>query len=195
MLKAGFARADITPPLGNPLHGYFRVRISDGILDPLMLNAIAVSNEKETVVIIVADFIGITLDESLKIREMVAKTLDISMDNVVVQALHQHTSVRFGNRGQSSDQLKDVEYMDIVRRKFCDVAKMAFDDMDECEMSVTFKETDEPISFVRRFRSEQASSNKSMALSGRNRSVIYRSDRTTHCLAISGEISTPWNWA
>ncbi len=157
MLKAGFARADITPPLGNPLHGYFKVRVADGVLDPLMLNAVAVSNEKETVVIIVADFIGITLDESLKIRETVAKTLDISMDNVIVQALHQHTSVRFGERGQSSDQLKDAEYMDIVRRKFCDVAKMAMDDMDECEMSVTFKETDVPISFVRRFKMKDGS--------------------------------------
>ena len=152
MLKVGFARADVTPPLGNPLHGYYRIRVSDGVLDPLMLNAIAVSNEKETVVIVVSDFIGITLDECVKIRTMVAEAVGISADNVIVQALHQHTSVRFGNRGQTADQLSDVEYMDIVRRKFCDVAKMAISDMDECEMSVTFKETDEPISFVRRFK-------------------------------------------
>ena len=157
MLKAGFARVDVTPPLGNPLHGYFKHRNADGVLDPLYLNALAVSNEKDTVVIIVADFIGITLDEALKIRDMAAKALGIGMDNVIVQALHQHTSVRFGNRGTGTDQLSDTEYMDIVRRRFCDVAKMAFDDMEECEMSVTFKETDRPVSFVRRFRMKDGS--------------------------------------
>ena len=45
---------------------------------------------------------------------------------------------------------------------------------------------------LRRFRSEQASSSRSMALSGRKRSVIYRSERTTACRAISGGITTPW---
>ncbi len=35
-MKAGFARIDITPPLGSKLQGYYNVRYADGILDPLM---------------------------------------------------------------------------------------------------------------------------------------------------------------
>ena len=43
-LKAGFARVDITPPVGVGLVGYYRVRTSTGILDPLLATAVAVSD-------------------------------------------------------------------------------------------------------------------------------------------------------
>lgn len=152
MLKAGFARADITPPLGNPLHGYFNIRVSDGVLDPLELNAIAVSNDENTVVYITADLLGIILKDALAIRKAVAEATGLAEDNVILQALHQHTSVRIGSRPQSTDSIEDREYLDILTRRFCDVAKMAIDDMEECEISVTYKETERPISFVRRFK-------------------------------------------
>ena len=44
MLKAGFAKVDVTPPLGSPMAGYARERISDGILDPIELVALAVND-------------------------------------------------------------------------------------------------------------------------------------------------------
>ena len=157
MLKAGFARVEVTPPLGNPLHGYFRYRAADGVLDPLYLNAVSVGNEENTVVIITADFLGIVLEEALRLRKAVAEATGLPADSIVIQALHQHTSFRLGKRGARTDDLDDREYIDILSRKFCDVAKMAIDDMDECEMSVTFKETDEPISFVRRFKMKDGS--------------------------------------
>lgn len=152
MLKAGFARADITPPLGNPLHGYFNIRVSDGVLDPLELNAIAVSNDENTVVYITADLLGIMLKDALAIRKAVAEATGLAEDNVILQALHQHTSVRIGSRPQSTDSIEDREYLGMLTRRFCDVAKMAIDDMEECEISVTYKETERPISFVRRFK-------------------------------------------
>jgi hypothetical protein len=43
MLKAGFARLDVTPPLGVPLAGYYEKRIADGVLDPIQVNAVAVA--------------------------------------------------------------------------------------------------------------------------------------------------------
>ena len=48
MLQAGFARVDVTPPLGNPLAGYFNRREADGVLDPIELNALAVSDGENT---------------------------------------------------------------------------------------------------------------------------------------------------
>jgi len=44
MLKAGFSRLDVTPPFGTDISGYFYRRISDGILDPLYLNTVALGN-------------------------------------------------------------------------------------------------------------------------------------------------------
>ena len=60
MLQAGFARLDITPPFGLSLAGYFRDRKADGILDPIELNAIAVKNDTDTVLLIAADLIKST---------------------------------------------------------------------------------------------------------------------------------------
>ena len=45
MIKAGFARVDVTPPLGTPIAGYFSVRLSEGVRDPIELNAVALGNE------------------------------------------------------------------------------------------------------------------------------------------------------
>ena len=58
MLKAGFARLDVTPPLGTSITGYFYPRISDGILDPIYLNAIALSDGENTILVIAADFMS-----------------------------------------------------------------------------------------------------------------------------------------
>ena len=57
MFQAGFARVDVTPPLGNPLAGYFRERLSDGVLDPIELNALAVNDGENTVLVITGDLI------------------------------------------------------------------------------------------------------------------------------------------
>ena len=62
MLKAGFARLDVTPPLGAELSGYFHIRHAKGILDTLDLNAVAVSNGTDTVILMAIDFIGIRMN-------------------------------------------------------------------------------------------------------------------------------------
>ena len=45
MLKAGFSRLDVTPPLGSDLSGYFYRRLAKGVHDPLYLNALAIAND------------------------------------------------------------------------------------------------------------------------------------------------------
>ena len=41
MLKAGFSRVDVTPPLGTFVPGDFSERYSKTVLDPIYLNALA----------------------------------------------------------------------------------------------------------------------------------------------------------
>ena len=40
-LQAGFARVNVTPPLGIPMRGYMFQRLADGVLDELEINALA----------------------------------------------------------------------------------------------------------------------------------------------------------
>ena len=57
MFQAGFARVDITPPLGSPLAGNSRYRPADRILDPLELNCVAFSDGENKAVLIAADLL------------------------------------------------------------------------------------------------------------------------------------------
>ena len=59
MIQAGFARVDVTPPLGSPMSGYFYKRFAEGVLDPLSLNALAIGNGEERMLIISCDFAGV----------------------------------------------------------------------------------------------------------------------------------------
>ena len=58
-LKAGFARAEITPPLGVPIAGYFVPRRATGVLDPLEASCLALSDGASTALLLALDLLGI----------------------------------------------------------------------------------------------------------------------------------------
>ncbi len=148
MLKIGFARLDITPPFGTPLTGYFYKRSMDGVIDPLELNALAVTQDEETILVITADFMSATMDVAAHYRALISEATGVPEDHILTQAIHQHTSTSPGRYG-----VEHVNgYMEILERKYCDVAQMALDDRAEAEISVANAQTAQPISFVRRFR-------------------------------------------
>ncbi|MBQ3075872.1 MAG: hypothetical protein IJC26_07370, partial [Clostridia bacterium] len=70
----------------------------------------------------------------------------------------QHTSLRIGTRphvwGPGFD---DKPYLDVLYRKFCDVAQLAIADLKDAELFQAEKETPEPLSFIRRYRMNDGS--------------------------------------
>ena len=150
MIKAGFSRVDVTPPLGSYLAGHYQKRYADGILEPIELNAIAISDGKNTAVVIVSDLQGLRRAWADPIRNMVAEKVGLPTTSISVTALHQHTSSAL-RPGEKNNVIKDNAYLDFLYRKFCDVAEMAIADMEEAEMSVGAMETSEPIAFIRRY--------------------------------------------
>ena len=56
--QAGFSRVDMTPPIGTGLSGYSQKRVSDGVKDPLDINAVAFSDGTNRAVVISADVIS-----------------------------------------------------------------------------------------------------------------------------------------
>ena len=156
MFQAGFARVDITPHLGCPLAGYFVVRYADKILDSMQLNALAVRDDESTAVYVAGDVIAIRLPEANQLRARISERFGIPVENVFLQALHQHTSFRIGATPKE-DHMKDPAFLDVLYRKYLDVVQMALDDLAEAQVSVADKETAEPVSFVRRFRMKDGS--------------------------------------
>ncbi len=152
MLKVGFARVDITPPLGTPLHGYFRERFAEGVLDPLELNCVAFSDGQHTAAVMSADLLYIREQVATPIRKLIAKTVGIDEKHLFIHALHQHTSLRLGEKPGVAPTFSDAEYLGVLNRKFCDVVKMAIDDMIEATVGVAKEEAREQLSFIRRYR-------------------------------------------
>ena len=73
MLKVGFSRLDITPPLGTDLSGYFVRRIADGVLDPLYVNTVAVNNGDDMLILMAIDYIGVKLRVINKIKALISE--------------------------------------------------------------------------------------------------------------------------
>ena len=148
MLKAGFARLDITPPLGTPLAGYQRPRFANGVLDPIEVNAVALNDGDKTLIMIAADVEGMDVADAKHIKKLIFDRTGIPAEYVVVSALHQHTSYILKHKVLEN---LTSSFAEVVYSRFCDVAQMAIDDMKECELSVAEKETAEPLAFVRRY--------------------------------------------
>ena len=149
LLKAGFARVDVTPPLGTYISGYFNDRYAKGILDPIQLNALALSDGSTTNLIVISDFLGMNRTFCGIIRDKIADRTGIDPAHVMLSALHQHTSVIIGPRNKKESH--DYVYMETVYRKYCDVAQMALDDMSDATLGFGMEEVAEPIAFIRRY--------------------------------------------
>ena len=152
-LKAGFARADITPPLGTRVVGYYRVRHAEGVLDPLLATAVAVNDGENTAVIMSLDNIGIDQVTVDRIREGAAEKCGIAKEAVFVSCTHTHLGPAISNTREG----RDPTYVDNAISIACGVAKMALDDMKDAEMYVNSCDAPVDISFVRRFRMKDGS--------------------------------------
>lgn len=156
MLKAGFARLDVTPPLGSELAGYFSVRLAEGILDPIYLNAVAIGNGEDTLIIITSDFLSIMEVFATRIRNMIADATGVQADHIMVTALHQHTSIRLGVWPWTGN-MEDEHYLNILFSKYVDAARLAIRDMSDAVIHTAVQETKEPISFIRRYKMRDGS--------------------------------------
>ena len=135
--KAGFARVDITPPLGTPIVGYFEERRAKGILDSLEANAVAFSDGNGTAVVIAAD-----------VRD----------DAVYVHCTHTHTGPGAGKADKGRTDFFDGTdfYNEFLATRLADAARLAVDDLAPASLAIGFSEA-KRISFLRRYRMKDGS--------------------------------------
>jgi len=89
-MKAGVAKADITPPLGTQMWGYFdRTKGAEGILDPLYARVLVLETGNKRLAYVDLDlgrtFGPASLDH---LRAMAKQTSGI--DDLIIQAIHTH---------------------------------------------------------------------------------------------------------
>ncbi len=91
-LRIGVAEADITPPAGFPMAGYYHERLADGSLSPLKAKAIVFQDSESAAALVVCDLVAVNTDLSREIRRRVEEATGIPASHVVVSATHSHTA-------------------------------------------------------------------------------------------------------
>ena len=157
--KAGFARVDITPPLGTPIVGYFEERHAQGVLDNLEANALAFSDGERTAVLIAADLLGIEgVSFSGRLRRRIAEAAHVSEEAVYVHCTHTHTGPGAGKTDAGRTDLFDGTdfYNEFLATRLADVARFAVADLAPASLALGRAEA-KRISFLRRYRMKDGS--------------------------------------
>ena len=163
--KAGFARVDITPPLGSFMPGYYVDRRAKQVLDPLQINCVAFSDGKETAIIQQYDTEGISDTVANRLRDAIAKATGVKRDAILVHASHTHDGgflAMKSNHGSNGNAAVDDDgvpqnatavdmlYVEMTVTRAADAAVAAIADLKPAKLGVGRGEA-KRISFGRRY--------------------------------------------
>ena len=154
-LQAGFARVDMTPPMGVNISGYYKIRIADGVLDELSLNALALKNGDKTYLVVTADHCGIKMDLIKEFKDAITVRTGLKEEQIFIHATHTHTGPRtLADRSQNTDL--ENTYIDLLTAKFADVAQFAIDDLKDAKFGYGVGSA-KNVAFIRRYKMKDGS--------------------------------------
>ena len=90
-LRMGRAAVNITPPLGMPMGGYYKVRLNTGTHDPLYAKAIVLEEAGVEAALVACDLESIPRSFVDAARRIIQKTTHVPPDHVMISATHTHT--------------------------------------------------------------------------------------------------------
>src|SRR5262249_20468853 len=93
-LQVAYEEAEITPPLGGSMPGYFKDRQATGVLDSLKAKVLALRQGDERVALVACDLIGMGAPTVARIRAAVARQMapaGMPAPQVWVHCTHSHT--------------------------------------------------------------------------------------------------------
>jgi neutral ceramidase len=118
--RAGAAAADITPPVGVRMAGYGRrTTPATGIIDPLLVRALVLSDGSSEIAIAVCDLLGVGSDVVTSSRALIEERVGIPAARVLVAATHTHA----GPSGFRASE--DPGYTDVLARHVAGAVAMA----------------------------------------------------------------------
>lgn len=152
-LHAGFARANVTPPTGIHMRGYFEDRRAEGVLDDLELNAIAFACGETKALLMTLDAGAIETYDVNVFIENISEATGLPKEAIIIHAIHTHTAGSISFRSKTEVVL---HYTEFLRRRFVDTAKYALADLKPAKMGWAVSQAPN-ISFSRRFRMKDGS--------------------------------------
>ena len=156
--RAGFARVDTTPPLGISMPGYFSLRLSDGILDPICAECVAVSDGENAALIYSVDNLQLINSFFTKAFPAITKATGVPRERIYVHSTHTHTgpSVWVGANLPAEQKRLTQEYADRLVRKLAEAGSAALADLAPAKIAVA-KTKCTGVSAIRRYRMKDGS--------------------------------------
>lgn len=155
-LRVGVAEADITPPVGFPMAGYYHERLADGASDSLKAKAIHFRDANSQAVLVVCDLIGIATDLSREVRRRASEKTGIPASHIVIAATHSHTAPDYMKElylklgGEQQEPLR-AAYIDKLINGLVDVIAKAQAAAQPVSLESGSAIQQIPVSFNRRF--------------------------------------------
>ncbi len=160
--RAGFAKKDITPELGTTISGYYSRRVSTGVLDPLYVRCVAVSDGSAKALIMSIDNLHMVNAVYADVRRAVSGRTGVPEDAVFVACTHTHTgpasrvpSAKGNSRHWERVHLEDIPVIEASNRRIAEgcaeAAEKALADLASASVLIGRGEA-KGISFVRRYR-------------------------------------------
>ena len=147
-LKIGYARVNITPPMGVNIAGYYKVRIADGVLDELEACAVAVGSGDTTALLITIDHCGLNKVFLNEWRELISSDTGVPAEAIFIHCTHTHTGPTLVKK--HSNPLTE-QYEIFLKSRVRDVAVFALADMKDAKMGIGTGEA-KNVAFIRRYR-------------------------------------------
>jgi len=157
--RAGFSRVDITPPLGVYMPGYYKIRHTKSVLDPLQINMVAFSDGKKTALVAQIDTEALSDSVADDMRDAIVAATQVDRDAILLHASHTHDGgylVRKCGHGSNGAQtvkgtgpLDDL-YIAMCITRAADAAVNAIADLKPARLSVG-RSVARRISFGRRY--------------------------------------------
>lgn len=155
-LFAGFAKKVTNPPMGINIPGYFKKRISDGIITNLYLQATAFQCGDKRAVLITTDAVAMIESSYKIIRDMIVERTGIDPASIYICCMHSHTAFRIATP-KSTDY---SDYAIFIRKLYCDfadVAQFAFEDLKAVSDVKIASGIAKDVGFIRRYRMKDGS--------------------------------------
>lgn len=148
MFYAGFYEADITPPLGCSIPGYFIKRIGNDVWNPLYAKAAVFSDGNEKIAFLMLDMLFVYTDERDRIYDRIEMHTDLKRENIIIFATHTHNGgPKIGHR---YDADIDALYKEMFVVRAADCVALACKRMQEATLRYGLGYVDS-VSFVRNF--------------------------------------------
>ena len=146
-LMAGFARVNITPAMGTPIAGSYKVRLAERVLDELEANVLALALGETRMLLISVDNLGLSQRSQDPLRQQIASRTGVGAEAIFIACTHTHTAPMVD--GNVNPMLQDA-YFNFLSTRLADAADFALHDLKPARMG--WAEGRAPgIAFIRRY--------------------------------------------